>query len=79
MGPVKNGARYGKAMPAGEDKQFRWSQSIPEDWLPFLDEEAKKSNMTRVGFVRELIREAIPKKYHHQLSEPQKAGRPTKE
>jgi metal-responsive CopG/Arc/MetJ family transcriptional regulator len=64
-------------MPAGKDKQFRWSQSIPEDWLPFLDEQVDKSGKTRVGFVRDLIREAIPARYHTKLSEPQAAGRPT--
>lgn len=64
-------------MPAGEDKQFRWSQSIPEDWLPYLDEAAAKSNKTRVGFVRDLIKEAIPAKYRTKLSEPQSAGRPS--
>jgi metal-responsive CopG/Arc/MetJ family transcriptional regulator len=63
-------------MPAGEDKQFRWSQSIPEDWLPYLDEVATTSGKTRVGFVRDLIREAIPAKYHKKLTEPQQAGRP---
>jgi metal-responsive CopG/Arc/MetJ family transcriptional regulator len=66
-------------MPAGEDKQFRWSQSIPEDWLPYLDEVATKQNKTRVGFVRDLIRESIPTKYRTKLSEPQTAGRPAKE
>jgi metal-responsive CopG/Arc/MetJ family transcriptional regulator len=66
-------------MPAGEDKQFRWSQSIPEDWLPYLDEVAAANNKTRVGFVRDLIREAIPNKYHKKLSEPQQVGRPNKE
>lgn len=64
-------------MAAGQDKQFRWSQSIPEDWLPFLDAEVEKSGKTRVGFVRDLIREAIPAKYHKNLSEPQAAGRPS--
>ena len=63
-------------MPAGEDKQFRWSQSIPADWLPYLDETAAASGKTRVGFVRDLIREALPTKYHKKLSEPQQAGRP---
>ncbi len=66
-------------MPAGQDKQFRWSQSIPEDWLPFLDEQVEKSGKTRVGFVRDLIRESIPAKYQKQLSEPQSAGRPKEE
>ena len=63
-------------MPAGQDKQFRWSQSIPEDWLPFLDEQVEKSGKTRVGFVRDLIRESIPARYQKSLSEPQSAGRP---
>jgi metal-responsive CopG/Arc/MetJ family transcriptional regulator len=63
-------------MAAGQDKQFRWSQSIPEDWLKYLDAEVDKSGKTRVGFVRDLIREAIPEKYHKNLSEPQAAGRP---
>ncbi len=63
-------------MASGEDKQFRWSQSIPDDWLPYLDKEAERNGMTRVGFVRELIRSAIPERVRKNLSEPQAAGRP---
>lgn len=63
-------------MPAGKDKQFRWSQSIPEDWLLLLDEQVEKCGKTRVGYVRDLIRETIPVRYHKHLSEPQSAGRP---
>jgi hypothetical protein len=64
---------------ASEDKQFRWSQSIPHDWVEHLDAEAAKQNKTRVGLVRDLIREAIPAEYRTKLSEPQTVGRPTKE
>lgn len=66
-------------MAAGEDKQFRWSQSIPEDWVQYLDDLADKAGKTRVGFVRDLIREAIPTKYRTKLSAPQAAGRPKKD
>jgi hypothetical protein len=67
------------AMASGKDKQFRWSQSIPEDWVSYLDAEAKKADKTRVGFVRDLIMEAIPEKYHSKLSQPQSVGRPSNE
>jgi hypothetical protein len=50
-------------MAAGEDKQFRWSQSIPNDWLKWLDAEVEKSGKTPVGFVRGLIRSAISKRH----------------
>lgn len=63
-------------MVAGKDKQFRWSQSIPDDWLKWLDAEVEKSGKTRVGFVRDLIRAAIPERHRKHLSEPQTAGRP---
>lgn len=63
-------------MPAGESKQVRWSQSVPEDWLPAIDREADKRGLTRMDFVREAIKQQLPESVAKKLSKPQRAGRP---